>query len=49
MSDIDDLIEGYLAMAQDATLEREAQEWSEGLIGDSFAVDPGTTSQEPEP
>lgn len=29
------LIEGYSAMARDATREREAEEWSEGLIGDA--------------
>jgi hypothetical protein len=31
------LIEGYTAMAKDAELEREAEEWSEGLIGDASA------------
>jgi hypothetical protein len=31
------LIEGYTAMAQDADREREAEEWSEGLIGDASA------------
>jgi hypothetical protein len=29
------LIEGYSAMAKDAAREREAEEWSEGLIGDA--------------
>ncbi len=29
------LIEGYSAMAKDADAEREAEEWSEGLIGDA--------------
>jgi hypothetical protein len=29
------LIEGYTAMAKDAAAEREAEEWSEGLIGDA--------------
>ena len=29
------LIEGYSAMAMDAVREREAEEWSEALIGDS--------------
>jgi hypothetical protein len=29
------LIEGYTAMAQDTAGEREAEEWSEGLIGDA--------------
>ena len=29
-----DLEEGYKAMAADAAREREAQEWSEGTIGD---------------
>jgi hypothetical protein len=29
------LIEGYKAMAQDAAGEREAEEWSEGLIADA--------------
>jgi hypothetical protein len=29
------LIEGYTAMANDAEREREAEEWSEGLIGDA--------------
>jgi hypothetical protein len=31
------LIEGYTAMAKDAAGEREAEEWSEGLIGDASA------------
>jgi len=31
------LIEGYTAMAKDAEREREAEEWSEGLIGDASA------------
>jgi predicted CopG family antitoxin len=31
-----DLTAGYLAMAQDEEREREALEWSENLIGDSF-------------
>ncbi len=31
------LMEGYAAMAQDAKREREAEEWSEGLIGDGSA------------
>lgn len=31
------LIEGYSAMARDAEGEREADEWSEGLIGDASA------------
>jgi hypothetical protein len=31
------LIEGYRAMAKDADGEREAEEWSEGLIGDASA------------
>ena len=31
------LIEGYTAMAKDAAREREAEEWSEGLIGDASA------------
>lgn len=39
---IDDLamsetIEGYTAMAKDAEREREAEEWTEGLIGDASA------------
>jgi hypothetical protein len=29
------LMEGYAAMAKDADREREAEEWSEGLIGDA--------------
>jgi len=29
------LIEGYSAMAKDAARERDAEEWSEELIGDS--------------
>jgi hypothetical protein len=29
------LIEGYSAMARDTVREREAEEWSEGLIGDA--------------
>jgi hypothetical protein len=28
------LLEGYLAMARDVDGEREAEEWSEGIIGD---------------
>jgi hypothetical protein len=28
-------IDGYSAMAKDAAHEREAEEWSEGLIGDA--------------
>jgi hypothetical protein len=31
------LIEGYTAMANDTSREREAEEWSEGLIGDASA------------
>jgi hypothetical protein len=31
------LLEGYSAMAADAAREREAEEWSEGLIGDASA------------
>ena len=31
------LLEGYSAMAKDANREREAEEWSEGLIGDASA------------
>jgi|SRR5208282_468896 hypothetical protein len=31
------LVEGYTAMAKDAEREREAEEWSEGLIGDASA------------
>jgi hypothetical protein len=31
------LIAGYTAMAKDAEREREAEEWSEGLIGDGSA------------
>ncbi|MGA2967129.1 MAG: hypothetical protein ABSD64_13025 [Terriglobales bacterium] len=31
------LIEGYAAMANDAAREREAEAWSEGLIGDASA------------
>jgi hypothetical protein len=31
------LLEGYSAMAADADGEREAEEWSEGLIGDASA------------
>jgi|ERR1035438_439800 hypothetical protein len=31
------LIEGYTAMANDGAAEREAEEWSEGLIGDASA------------
>ena len=41
------LIDGYSAMARDAAREREAEEWSEGLIGDSSAVDPCATSPAP--
>lgn len=29
------LLEGYAAMARDVEREREAEEWSEGLIGDA--------------
>lgn len=42
-----ELIDGYSAMAKDAAREREAEEWSEGLIGDSSAVDPSATSPTP--
>jgi hypothetical protein len=28
------LLEGYMAMARDAEGEREAEEWTEGIIGD---------------
>jgi hypothetical protein len=38
-SNPDGLIEGYSAMARDVAREREAEEWSEGLIGDASAVD----------
>jgi len=31
------LLEGYTAMAKDTEREREAEEWSEGLIGDASA------------
>jgi hypothetical protein len=31
------LIEGYSEMAKDTAREREATEWSEGLIGDAAA------------
>jgi hypothetical protein len=31
------LIDGYSAMAKDAAREREAEEWSEALIGDASA------------
>jgi hypothetical protein len=31
------LTEGYTAMANDAAREREAEEWSEGLISDASA------------
>jgi hypothetical protein len=31
----EELIEGYFAMANDAEREREAEEWSEALIGDA--------------
>ncbi len=31
------LLEGYSAMASDTAREREAEEWSEGLIGDGSA------------
>jgi hypothetical protein len=31
------LMEGYTAMAADAAREKEAEEWSEGLIGDASA------------
>lgn len=33
----EELGEGYSAMAKDAAREREAEEWSEGLIGDASA------------
>ena len=33
----EELGEGYSAMANDAAREREAEEWSEGLIGDASA------------
>jgi len=47
MNNAGESIEGYLEMARDAAREREAEEWAEGLIGDSFAVAPGPTSQAP--
>jgi hypothetical protein len=47
MNNTGELIEGYLAMARDAAREREAEEWAEELIGDSFAVTPGPTSPAP--
>jgi hypothetical protein len=47
MNNAGESIEGYLEMASDAAREREAEEWAEGLIGDSFAVAPGPTSQAP--
>ncbi|HMH00442.1 MAG TPA: hypothetical protein VK555_03460 [Terriglobales bacterium] len=31
------LLEGYSQMSQDESREREAEEWSEGLIGDASA------------
>ena len=31
------LLDGYTEMANDQTREREAEEWSEGLIGDASA------------
>ena len=31
------LLEGYSAMSQDEAREREAEEWTEGLIGDASA------------
>jgi hypothetical protein len=34
---LEELVEGYSAMAKDIARESEAQEWSEGLIGDAFA------------
>jgi hypothetical protein len=37
MNNDGELIEGYLAMARDAAREREAKEWSEGLVGDASA------------
>ena len=43
------LIEGYSAMATDAAREREAEEWSEDLIGDGFAVERCATSSAPSP
>jgi hypothetical protein len=33
----EELGEGYSAMARDAAREREAEEWSEGLITDASA------------
>jgi hypothetical protein len=33
------LIEGYRAMASDAAREREAEEWAEGMIGNSFLLE----------
>ena len=47
MNNTGELIEGYLAMARDAAREREAEEWAEGLIGDSFAVAPVPLRQRP--
>ncbi|MFY9676079.1 MAG: hypothetical protein WCB53_10480 [Terriglobales bacterium] len=37
MCDTTGLLEGYLAMARDTAREREAEEWTEGLIGDASA------------
>jgi hypothetical protein len=42
-----ELSEGYLAMAKDTARELKAEEWSEGLIGDSFAVGPCPSSPAP--
>ncbi len=30
-----DIVEGYRAMARDRAREREAKDWTEGLIGDA--------------
>jgi len=41
------LMEGYSAMARDAAREREAEEWSDALIGDSSGIDLRATSRAP--
>jgi hypothetical protein len=38
MGETGELSEGYLEMSRDAAREREAEEWSEALIGDPSSL-----------
>ncbi len=42
------LLAQYSAMASDAVRKQEAEEWSEGLIGEAFAEAYTSVSQMPE-